>query len=1034
MNNNKKDQNSDLVNIRARLADTTGKEYWRSLDELSQTTEFQELIQQEFPQQNSQLNNRFSRRRFLQLMAASLAFAGYTACVKQPMEKIVPYVRPPEDVTPGKPLYFATAMTLAGFAMGLLVESHEGRPTKIEGNPEHPASLGATDIFSQASILSLYDPDRSQSITYLDESSPWPNFLSAINFALNEQRAKGGSGIRILTETISSPTLANQLKSLLATFPAAKWHQYEPINFDGARAGAQLAFGQYVNTIYDFNRADRVLSLDADFLSCWPSNLRYAHDFIAHRRALVEQANNMNRLYVVESLPSNTGALADNRLPLPPSEMENFVRAVAAAVGVTGVNGNASNPAYKGWIDEMVADLRNNRGSSIIIAGDYQPPIIHALAHAINQALDNIGKTVFYTDPIEANPIDQVQSLRELTHDLDAGLVDLLVIVGGNPVYNAPVDLNFAQRIVKAKLRVHHSLYNDETSQLCHWHIPATHYLETWSDARAYDGTISIQQPLIAPLYNGKSAHELIAIFSDQQEHSSHDIVYDYWQTQHPGADFEQYWRKILRDGLIADSALKPKTLNLNSSALSMASTTKAAEGLEIIFRPDPTIFDGRFANNGWLQELPKPLTRLTWDNAVIMSQATAQQYNLDYKFGGHGGEHGEALADTVELNYQGRKIIAPIWILPGHADNCVTLHLGYGRQRAGQVGNGCGFNVYQLRDSNHLWQDGGLQMRKAGKDYPLACVQGHFLMENRDIVRAGTLAEYQKDPTLAPKRERGVDGGGVDGGGVDGESKDQRKLDPPAPSLYPGFKYEGYAWGMAIDLNACVGCGACVVACQAENNIPIVGKEQVMAGREMHWLRVDRYYKTIQPDLPLANPQTYFQPVPCMHCENAPCELVCPVGATVHSAEGLNDMVYNRCVGTRYCSNNCPYKVRRFNFLQFADYQTPSLKLMRNPDVTVRSRGVMEKCTYCVQRIDHARAQAQIEDRRINDGDIVTACQAVCPTEAIIFGDINDANSRVAKLKTAARNYGLLTDLNTRPRTTYLAALRNPNSEIGKV
>lgn len=1018
----------DLAAVRARLSAAHGRQYWRSLEELADTPGFADLLHREFPRQAAEWSDPMSRRQFLHLMGASLALAGLGACTSRPTETIVPYVRPPEEVVPGKPLFFATAMSLGGVATGLLVESHMGRPTKVEGNPDHPASLGATDAFAQASVLTLYDPDRSQTLTHLGEIRPWSAFLAALRDALTEQRAVQGKGLRVLTETVTSPTLAAQLRALLAEFPSAKWHQYEPVGNDNAREGARLAFGEYVNPVYRLENAEVILALDADFLSSHPGSLRYAREFAAKRR-LTAGKKEMNRLYVVEGTPSITGAAADHRLPLRASDIITFAWAVESGLGIRSPirvkllasslptpEEHLTSIMTSKWVTALVRDLQQHQETSLVIAGEQQPPMVHALTHLMNQALGNVGKTVVYTDPIEALPVDQMMSLRELVKDIDKDSVNTLVIFGGNPVYTAPVDLKFGEHLKKVGLRVHLGLYDDETSALCHWHIPETHYLESWSDTRAYDGTVSIVQPLIAPLYAGKSAHEVLAAFTDQPERSSYDIVREYWQRQHgqqgnpstnSGQDFEPFWRKALHDGFIAGTALPPKSIMLREYWPDADSSYPMPDlqSLEVMFQPDPTIYDGRFANNGWLQELPKPLTKLTWDNAALLSPATAERLGLGYTIGSHGGEHGEALTEAVELRYQGRMVRAPVWIMPGHADHAVTVHLGYGRTRAGRVGTGRGFNAYALRTSDAPWFGAGLEIRKTGEQYPLACTQVHHNMEGRNLVRSATLAHYQEHQDFVH--------GGEHGSGA-------------LPSLYPEDKYPGYAWGMTIDLTSCIGCNACVVACQAENNSPIVGKTEVLRGREMHWLRIDRYYTG-----DLDNPETYHQPVLCMHCEKAPCELVCPVNATVHSAEGLNDMVYNRCVGTRYCANNCPYKVRRFNFLQYSDWETPSLKLLRNPDVTVRSRGVMEKCTYCVQRVNHARIEAEKDGRRIRDGEVVTACQAACPAQAITFGDINDPDSRVAQLKAEPRNYGLLAELNTQPRTTYLAAVRNPNPEI---
>jgi molybdopterin-containing oxidoreductase family iron-sulfur binding subunit len=991
----------NLAVIRARLAATRGRQYWRSLEELAETAEFQELLHREFPRQAAEWGA-ISRRQFLKLMAASLALAGLSSCGGPPAEKIEPYVKAPAELVPGEPLFYATAMTLGGYAVGLLARSNQGRPTKIEGNPDHPASLGATDAFAQAALLTLYDPDRSQSVMHIGTTSTWDAFQAAIGPAIQAQGASGGAGLRILTETVTSPTLGAQLQALLAAFPAARWHQYEPAGRDTVRAGAWLAFGQDVNVIYRLDQAAAILALDADFLFDEPGRLPYARAFSDGRR-IQDGRTEMNRLYVVESTPTITGAVADHRLPLHPSQIEGFTRAVAAALGVdVGPGGFAAPPGVPAaWLAALVRDLQAHRGASIVIAGLEQPPIVHALTHAINAALGNAGRTVVYTAPVATNPTDQHASLRELVADMQAGRVQLLAILGGNPAYTAPADLDFAGALAQVGISVHLNLYHDETAALCQWHIPEAHALEAWSDARAFDGTATIIQPLIAPLYDGKTHHELIAALLGQTS-SSYQIVHDYWQRQRPaggpssgsGQSFEQFWRTALHDGVIPGTAAPTVQVALKPGFASQSDASPVpADTLELIFRPDPAIWDGRFANNGWLQELPRPLTSLTWDNVALVGPALAERMGL-------------ANEDVIELSYRGRSLRAPVWIAPGHADGAVTVTLGYGRTHAGRVGDGVGYNAYAIRTSDAPWFGAGLAIRKAGERHALASVQGHFSVEGRDLARSGTLADYQRDPHFA-----------------------QQKADQAAPpSLYPNYTYDGNAWGMTIDLNACIGCNACVLACQAENNIPIVGKEQVQRNREMHWLRIDSYRSG-----DLDNPEAAFQPRFCMHCEHAPCELVCPVGATVHDSEGLNVMVYNRCIGTRYCSNNCPYKVRRFNFLAFADKQTPVIQLMYNPEVTVRDRGVMEKCTYCVQRISAARIAAERENRPIRDGEIQTACQQVCPTQALTFGNINDLNSRVAQLKAGPLNYGMLAELGTRPRTTYLARLRNPNPEIGE-
>jgi MoCo/4Fe-4S cofactor protein with predicted Tat translocation signal len=1006
-------------------AGTAGSQkFWRTLDERADDPQFVERLHNEFPSEIEAITDPVARRTFLKLMGASLALAGVTGCTRQPAEKIVPYVRQPEELIPGKPLFYATAMPLGGVATGLLVESHEGRPTKVEGNPLHPGSLGATDVFAQAAILGLYDPDRSQTLTNLGDIRPWSAFLGAIRAALTAQQPLKGAGLRILTESVNSPTLAAQTRDVLARYPSAKWHQWDPASRENAREGARIAFGEHIDAQYRFDQADVILSLDADFLGAGPGGLRYARDFSARRRP--EQADRMNRLYAIESMPTSTGARADHRLPMKPSEIERAAQEIDAAIRAGGagraggLGGTVTQPfraAEAKWLDAVAKDLQAHRGRSLVIAGDGQPPSVHALAHAMNAQLGNAGRTVVYTQPVEAEPVNQLDSLRDLVADMAAGKVDLLVIVGGNPVYTAPADLKFADALDKVQLKVHLSLYDDETSERCQWQIPEAHFLESWSDARAYDGTASIVQPLIAPLYGGKSVHEVIAAMSDRPERSAYDIVREHW-SKSAGAgrtsqEFEASWRRWLHDGVIADSAFAPKAVAPRMRDVFLRPAA-ASTGIEISFRNDISILDGRFANNGWLQELPKPITRLTWDNAILVSPATAARLRAEGAPAFEGGEHGQIVSQVVELKYRGRSVRGAVFPVVGHPDDCATVHLGYGRSRAGRVGTGAGFNANAIRTSDALAFGAGAEIVATGDKASLACVQYHHLMEGRGMVRAVTRDEFVRDPKSVHEE--------AGGGGARDET--------PAKiiTLYPEVKYEGYKWGMAIDVNACIGCNACVVGCQAENNIPVIGKEQVLRGREMHWLRVDTYYRG-----PAENPETYFQPVPCMQCENAPCEVVCPVGATVHSSEGLNDMVYNRCVGTRYCSNNCPYKVRRFNFLLYQDWDTPALKLARNPDVSIRSRGVMEKCTYCVQRINAAKIDSEKEDRAVRDGEIKTACQQVCPADAIVFGNLNDPNSRVASLQAETRNYSLLGDLNTRPRTTYLAAVRNVNPELGE-
>jgi MoCo/4Fe-4S cofactor protein with predicted Tat translocation signal len=1018
----------DLATVRAKLQSSTGKQYWRTLEELSGDPHFEELLHREFPRQASEWDESVDRRDFLKLMAASLALAGITGCGRTPEEHIVPYVKQPEGMVLGKPQFYATAMPFGADAIGLLVESHEGRPTKIEGNPDHPSSLGATDAFAQASILNLYDPDRAQTVTYLGEIRAWSAFLDSAQSLAAAIKGANGAGFHILTGTIASPTLAAQIQSLLTLYPQAKWHQWEPAGSDGAREGAKLAFGRYVSTVYRPEKAEVILSLDSDFLASGPGHIRYMKEFYRRRKLdqFVEADRlglEMNRLYVVEPTPSVTGASTDHRLPLRASDVALFARALA---GKLGLGGSATLPlAAEKWLGAVVKDLQKYPRNTLVVAGEQQPAEVHALAHAINAALGNVGTTLYYTEPVEANPTNHLESLRELCADMHAGKIDTLLILGVNPVYDAPHDWDFTAKLKKVATAIHLSSHFDETSEYCHWHVAESHFLETWGDARAFDGTLSVIQPLIAPLYRTHSAREVLAAFSDKPGVSDYDSVRDRLKAAAAGADFEKFWRKTLNDGVVANTAFAPITAALKFTPASLPPVKAAlADEIEFLFRPDPCIHDGRFANNGWLQELPKPVTKLTWDNAAYVSPKTAEKLALTHRIASRGGEHGQIISNVIDISLSKSKVTAAAWIVPGQAENVVVLPLGYGRKKAGYTGTNKGFDAYAVRTSDALWSATAASdaIKKTGGEYPLACTQYHFNMEGRQILSTATLEEYHKNPAFP---HEGV-------------------AEPPKGlSLYNGekeFPSASNKWAMSIDLNKCNGCNACVVACQSENNIPVVGKEQVMRGREMHWIRIDRYYKAESPtndpssySEALDNPETFFQPVPCQQCENAPCELVCPVGATVHSAEGLNEMVYNRCIGTRYCSNNCPYKVRRFNFLRFQDWETPVFKLMRNPEVTVRSRGVMEKCTYCVQRISAGRIEAEKQNRPIRDGEIATACEAACPAEAIVFGNAADPNSRVSKRKAQQRDYSILGELNARPRTTYLAAVRNPNPELEK-
>jgi molybdopterin-containing oxidoreductase family iron-sulfur binding subunit len=990
----------DLSAIREKLKNQRGQKYWRSLEEVAETKEFKDFLRREFSQHASEFRDEVGRREFLKVMGASLALAGVTSCTRQPLQKIVPYVNQPEEVVLGKPLFYATAMPHNGFAQGIVVTSWEGHPTKIEGNDEHPISLGATNIFMQASLLDLYDPDRSQAVTNGVEVSSWGQFLSVLTEAMRQQKTKRGAGLRILSETPASPTLISQIQAVLAQYPEARWHRYQPINRDNVYEGARLAVGRPVETQHAFEQAEIILSLDSDFLFSHPAGLQYARKFADGRRVSGGSVK-MNRLYLIESAPSITGSMAEHRLAVRPEEVQTLALAIASGLGISS-GATQSSTAHDAWISTLIADLRKHPGASIVIAGESQPPSVHALVHAINDALGNHGKTISFTEPVEFEPGNQVASLRQLSDEMASGAVEFLIILGGNPVFTAPANIEFSKKLRRVPLTAHLSGEVNETSAVCQWHIPETHFLESWTDARAYDGTVSICQPLIAPLYNGISAHEMIAALTVQPVTAAYDLVRDYWRRQNVWPEYEQSWRTAVHDGVVAGTALPKINVTVNrEQIIRQLQNPKASTDtnrLTLNFRPDPTLWDGRFANNGWLQELAKPFTKVTWDNPAQISPAVAEQFHLQN-------------GDVVELTRNDNVLQIPVWITPGHADGCITLHLGNGRSAVGRVGAEVGFNTYSLRTSEAFWFGEGAELRKTGRNVSLAStqIQHNIESEERQVLREGTLAEYINDPRFVQKSV---------------------ETPPPAETLYNEGEhaYNGYKWGMVIDLTTCIGCNACVLGCQSENNIPVVGKNQVARGRVMQWIRIDSYFKGS-----LENPSTSHMPVPCMQCENAPCELVCPVGATLHDHEGLNLQVYNRCVGTRFCSNNCPYKVRRFNFLFFADYvyNTPSLKPMMNPEVTVRWRGVMEKCTYCIQRIAAVRITSEEQGRRIRDGELVPACAQACPTRAIVFGDIGDPNSQVFRQKKQPLNFLMLGELNTRPRTSYLAKLTNPNLEM---
>ena len=1005
---------------------------WRSLEERDADPRTQKAFgkaaAQEFAPGASELDG-VSRRDFVQLIGGTLALTG-TACYR-PQQKIVPYVRRPPEVTPGNPLHFASAYPLEGYGVGILVESHAGRPTKVEGNPDHPDSLGTTTVYEQGLTMDLYDDDRGKEIRRNGSGIAWRSLLGVIAQQQTRFAADGGAKLRFLVEPSTSPLVADLRGRILQRLPRAKFVPFSSVAGDGVVEGARMVFGRPLEPRHDLTSARVILSLDSDFCSDGPEQLRLSRQFAAGR----EPGPNMSRLYVAEPCPTSTGTLADHRLRIRGSDIVNLVRALLARIGQDpgarslaglggGGPGNQANIDGR-WVDAVAKDLLANRGRSLVIAGRRQPAAVHALVHALNSALGNVGTTVTFW---AASPDAQsgFEPLRALVEEIAAGQVDTLVISAENPVYGAPVDFKMAKLLERVPNVVYLGSHEDETAAVAGTYIPKAHVLEAWGDVQSLDGTVSLIQPLITPLWAGRTESEVLAAFLGEGEKGAHTILREFWtrravaEGRAGAADFETAWETWLAKGIIDKTGAAPESApTVDTGALggrlgSALANLPRGEGLEVAFSQDSKVFDGRFANNSWLQELPHPITKITWDNAVLLSPATAK-------------ELGVSTGDVVTVTVNDREVTGPAYIQIGHADQCLTLALGYGRS-SGRVAKGVGFDAGRLRVSRSPWFEVGANLNKTGGRHRFGTTQVHWQMEGRDPVMAGKLADVlNKDSKM---------------------NKGLQQLRGEIITIHDPVDYKTapYKWGMSIDLNKCTGCSVCVIACQSENNIPTVGRDNVRIGREMQWIRVDRYYyeppaqsegaehATAHADesTKADNPQMYTQPVACVHCETAPCEYVCPVNATVHSDEGLNEMVYNRCIGTRYCSNNCPYKARRFNFLDYRPYTSPTEKMVANPDVTVRSRGIMEKCTYCVQRIERARIDSRIEGRAIRDGEVTTACQQACPTGAIEFGSLNDPEARVTKSHMDNRRYDLLYELGTRPRTAYLARVRNPNPELG--
>jgi molybdopterin-containing oxidoreductase family iron-sulfur binding subunit len=953
--------------------------YWRSLER----REVASAGSKEFPEGVDLAPEGLPRRRLLQMMGASFALAGLASC-RRPEETIVPFVQAPEDYAPGAVHRYATTITLGRAAFGAIVESREGRPVKIEGNPLHPASRGASSAWMQAAILELYDPDRASGVLKHGgreaafEASSWEDFAEFWRSLAPTLEERRGRGLAVLTTPSASPALTRLAGLFRERFPQALWVAYEPLPDENVHRGAELLIGRPLRPIYHFDRSRRILSLDADFLLKETGSLTWSRDFATSRR----NPDDMSRLYVVESTLSLTGANADHRIPLPSREVAGFARLVAKRILKLDMEVEPLSGEVAAAADAIAVDLESSYGRSLIVAGRNQAPHVHALALALNEALGALGSTLTVA-PVSEVGCGSTEALAHLAGEMNRGEIETLAVLGGNPAYDAPGDLELASALSKVPRVVQLSTHENETSRFAHWLLPEAHFLEVWGDARSLDGTPSLIQPLLG----GKSVLEVLSLLVHGAMTEGPSLVRDAWIPGILGEDdVENKWSRAVHDGVYLETA-STEAITIDGSRIeevirSLPPSGEVRDALELSFTLSSSVYDGRFANNGWLQELPDPITRLTWDNAALLSPRTAAELGVE-------------TGDVVTLSLESRSLDAPVLVLPGQADGSIALALGYGRTAAGRVGDGIGTNANAIRTSRSPFFATGVRLTKAGRRHALAMTQEHWSMEGRDLVRE------------SPSHD----------------SHDGRHSEPPLPLWTPPALTGEHQWGMAIDLSSCQGCNACITACQAENNIPIVGKDQVLRGREMHWLRVDRYFVG-EPEAP----RVAFQPVPCMHCENAPCEQVCPVGATVHDAEGLNAMVYNRCIGTRYCSNNCAYKVRRFNFLNYTKGLPEIISMAMNPDVTVRSRGVMEKCTYCVQRIHESKRSAKLEGRALADGEVKTACQETCPAEAITFGDVSDPESRVSSLKASGRNYVLLEELNHRPRTSYLTKVRNPN------
>ena len=1001
--------------------------YWKSLNELAQNEEYKKYAEREFPENATEMTDQVSRRSFLRVMGASIALAGFASC-RKPVQKILPYSRQPEDMVLGESLFYATSMPFQDSVTGLLITNREGRPLKIEGNPEHPASLGRTNIYHQASILGMYDPDRSRAPRFNGEKVSKEEF---INFA-QEHFSDTDRRILFIDEATSSPTYYRIKQQVLGQFSNADWVTFEPFSENNVIEGNQLAFGQRLRTVNHFDQADVVLALDDDFMNPQSGKNSVENSLkLTSKRKVESTEDSMSRIYSVENAFTNTGSYADHRLRLKSSQIAPFTTALAAKLsdsisGLEAFSGVTNDFSNHDWIEKLAGELVEAQGNSIITLGADHTAQAHAAVAAMNHALGNSGETVTYHELPYRENRDEHQAFLDAITELKAGVYDTVVMVGGNIAYTAPADLDLAQALGNVDTTIHLSDYYDETSRLCNWHINRAHYLEAWGDGLSFTGQRSIIQPQILPLFDGISEIEFLNTLLTGEESAGYDLVQETWN-EFITSDFNRRWEEILHDGIDEETGFDTTDVSLAGNFTDSVQgllNTQAVDGIEIAIKPDVRLFDGRFANIGWLQELPEPMTKITWDNVALMSPATAEKIGINPQRSFRTND-----VPVVTISAAGTSLEIAAWVEPGHADDSITLTVGYGRENIGRVADGVGVDTYPLRTTDHLFYQPA-NVEPTGSTYEVACVQDHHSLEGRDMIRTATLQEYRENPDFASFESfHGFEVPGMKEALAEGDERGPISLfnEMYGPDHQP-------QWGMTIDLNSCFGCGVCTIACQAENNIPVIGKREVGRRRIMHWIRTDRYYEGDED-----NPTAYHQPVPCMHCELAPCEQVCPVSATTHSEDGINQMTYNRCIGTRYCANNCPFKVRRFNFFNYTkEYLTTGddpeiIQMAMNPEVTVRFRGVMEKCTYCVQRVNREKIKAKVAtgSRKPADGTVKTACQQACPANAISFGDLTDQNSEVSKNKRNDRNYVMLEEMNVRPRTSYLARLSNKNPEL---